>query len=253
MAKVAKQAKTQRPSRKELRQRQELERVQGTVVPFSSEGAANEDRKPLARLTCKSTAQKKYLATIRSNALTVGTGPAGTGKTYVCTAFAAEELREKRVKRIIVTRPAEAADDGMGYLPGDIMEKFAPYFEPFKRVLIQYFGETHLEYLLKKGIVEIAPIGFLRGMTFEDAIVLLDEAQNTTPKQMKLFLTRIGENTKVIVNGDTDQKDIKGPSGLEDILKRLPDCPDVGFFEFTEEDIVRSGLVKDILKRYRNP
>lgn len=254
MGKAAKQT-THRPSRKQQRLQQEMQsRAEGNVVSLISVGdAVNDDRKTSVRLTCKSKAQKNYLATIRSNALTVGTGPAGTGKTYVCTAYAAEELREKRVKKIIVTRPAEAADDGIGYLPGDVMEKFAPYFEPFKRVLVQYFGETHLEYLIKKGIVEIAPIGFLRGLTFEDAVVLLDEAQNATPKQMKLFLTRIGENTKVIVNGDTDQKDIKGKSGLDDILGRLSDCPDVGFFEFTEDDIVRSGLVKNILKCYRNP
>jgi phosphate starvation-inducible PhoH-like protein len=225
------------------------------VVPmaaYAPSEAANEDRSGPPKLKPMNKAQGQYLTTIQSNLLTLGTGPAGTGKTYVCTAYAAEQLIDRKISKIIVTRPAiEASGKGMGFLPGSIEEKFAPYFEPFRRILVSYFGESNLEYMIKKGRVEIAPLEYLRGLTFENAFVILDEAQNTTPAQMKLFLTRIGEYSTVVVNGDTDQKDIKGLSGLEDAIQRLGDCPDVAQFEFTELDIVRSGLVREILKRYR--
>lgn len=200
----------------------------------------------------KGQAQHHYLTMIERETITIGTGPAGTGKTLVPTSYACEQLRDQKIERIIITRPAvEASEKGLGFLPGTVEEKMAPYLEPFKRIFHQYFGETHFDYMVKKGIIEIAPIEYLRGLTFENAVVILDEAQNTTPKQMKLFLTRIGEYAKVIITGDTDQKDIKGLSGLEDAMRRLDGCPDIGQYEFTEEDIVRSGIVREILKRYR--
>lgn len=219
--------------------------------------AANSDQyaAPVVRqrvpLAAKTEAQGHYMISMKSKQLTLGVGPAGTGKTYVCTTYAAQLLADKDVQKIIVTRPAIEAGGGLGFLPGTIEEKFAPYFAPFQQVLQEFFGKTHLEYLLKRGVIEIAPLEYIRGLTFDNAFVILDEAQNTTPTQMKLFLTRLGEYSRVVINGDTDQKDIKGLSGLEDACQRLRGLSAVGICEFTEDDVVRSGLVKDILQRYR--
>lgn len=196
-------------------------------------------------------AQGHYILAMKSNQLTFGLGPAGTGKTFVCATYAAQLLEQGKIKKLIVTRPAIEAGRGMGFLPGTIEEKFAPYFAPFKQVLEAYFGRSHLEYLIRHGIVEIAPLEYIRGLTFDDAFVILDEAQNTTPAQMKLFLTRLGNYSTVVVNGDIDQKDIEGISGLEDAVSKLSGLDRVDCVEFTEDDVVRSGLVRDILKRYR--
>ena len=175
-----------------------------------------------------------------------------THNTFVCTKFACEELEASRISKIIVTRPAiEAADEQMGFLPGTLEEKFAPYFQPFREIFVEHFGASHLDNLMKRGRIEVAPMAYIRGLTFRDAFIILDEAQNTSPKQMKLFLTRVGENTTVVVNGDTDQKDIKGLSGLEDLIARVGGMPSVGHIAFEDDDIVRSGFVKDILTRYR--
>lgn len=202
-------------------------------------------------LRAKTEAQGHYILNIKSKQLTFGLGPAGTGKTYVCTMLACQALAEKQVEKIIVTRPAVEAGGGLGFLPGSIEEKFAPYFAPFKHVFEAYFGAAHTEYLIKRGFIEIAPLEYIRGLTFDNAFVILDEAQNTTPKQMKLFLTRLGEYARVVVNGDTDQQDIEGLSGLQDAVNRLEGMERISVCEFDEDDIVRSGLVRDILKRYR--
>lgn len=217
------------------------------------EGPAPRRRKPLRALEAKTEAQGHYMIAIQGNQLTFGTGPAGTGKTYICTRMACEALNNGDIKKIIVTRPAvEASDGGMGFLPGDISEKFAPYFAPFRAVMDEVLGASHVDNLIKLGKIEIQPLEYIRGLTFDDAMVILDEAQNTTPGQMKLFLSRIGENARVVVNGDISQKDIPGDSGLEDAMHRLRGLNKVGYVEFTEDDIVRSGLVKEIIKRYRN-
>lgn len=155
------------------------------------------------------------------------------------------------VSKVIVTRPAVEAGRGLGFLPGTLEEKFEPYFAPFRHILSSLLGASHLDYLIKREQIVIAPLEFIRGLTFDDCIVILDEAQNTTPEQMKLFLTRLGERSVTIVNGDVSQKDIPGKSGLEDAMERLKDLRQVGIVMFEEGDIVRSGLVKDILLRYR--
>ena len=213
------------------------------------EGHARYER---PRLAAKTEAQGHYLVSMESKQLTFGIGPAGTGKTYVCTTYGAQLLEDKKVSKLIVTRPAIEAGRGLGHLPGTIEEKFEPYFAPFKQVLEEFFGKSHLEYLIKRGYIEIAPLEYIRGLTFDDAFVILDEAQNTTPGQMKLFLTRLGEHSRIVINGDTDQQDIHGLSGLQDAQRRLDKLNRVGMCEFTEEDVVRSGLVKDILLRYRS-
>jgi len=207
-----------------------------------------KERKPLE---AKTEAQAHYIMGIEANTLTFGVGPAGTGKTYICTRIGAKLLDEKRISRLVVTRPAVEAGGGLGFLPGTIHEKFAPYFAPFRDVLEDYFGKSHVEYLIKTGAIEIQPLEYIRGLTFDDAFVILDEAQNTTPGQMKLFLSRIGNYSRVVVNGDVTQKDIDGVSGLEDAMDRLEGLKGVGIIEFDEDDIVRSGICKEIMKRYR--
>lgn len=211
-------------------------------------------RKPVKPLAAINEAQGQYMCAIDGRQLTFGLGPAGTGKTYICTRMACDMLDNKEIEKIIVTRPAvEASDGGMGFLPGDIHEKFAPYFAPFRAVFEEVWGPGKTDYLIKSGVIEIAPLEYIRGLTFKNAFVILDEAQNTTVGQMKLFLTRLGEDAKVVINGDISQKDIPGQSGLEDAVNRLQGLNQyVYVHEFTEDDIVRSGIVKAILLRYRN-
>ncbi|QVD49309.1 phosphate starvation-inducible protein [Xanthomonas phage vB_XciM_LucasX] len=255
-------AKPKKSSRRSSREEiQELEAtgrqpLRSSKTSKSAQRRADEawNRSSNKPLTCKNEAQKNYLATIRSNMLTIGVGPAGTGKTYVCTKFAAIELDEGRADGIVVVRPIVEAGGGIGFLPGDVADKTAPYQVPFMEVLEEHYGKSHLENLVNgtyPKVVFIAP-EFIRGRTFANKVVILDEAQNMTPLQMKTFLTRIGEGSKVIINGDIDQVDITGPSGLKDAMDKLQGLTDVGIAEFTEDDIVRSGLVKDILKRYRS-
>lgn len=252
MAKSAPKAK--RPTKKEVRAERRSSRRSGNVTEITPgvSPELDERRRQPTRLSYKTQAQYHYMDSIRKNILTIGDGPAGTGKTFVCTKFACEELEASRISKIIVTRPAiEAADEQMGFLPGTLEEKFAPYFQPFREIFVEHFGASHLDNLMKRGRIEVAPMAYIRGLTFRDAFIILDEAQNTSPKQMKLFLTRVGENTTVVVNGDTDQKDIKGLSGLEDLIARVGGMPSVGHIAFEDDDIVRSGFVKDILTRYR--
>lgn len=199
--------------------------------------------------------QERYITAIKHKPIIVGTGLAGTGKTFVATALAADMLKAKDFERIVVTRPVLQADEDLGFLPGDISEKFAPYFRPVYEVLRERLGSGYLGYCLKPEVetVLVAPFAYLRGMTFKDSIVLLDEAQNTTVNQMKLFLTRIGEGSKVIINGDVNQCDLpKGvKSGLVDLLERLNiNDVDIPVIEFTKEDSVRSPVCSLALKIY---
>ncbi len=204
-------------------------------------------------LVCKTAAQQHYLDTIQSNNVTVCIGPAGTGKTYVSVKYAAQQLDDARIKRIVVVRPIIESGGGMGFLPGDEAEKTAPYKVPFLEVLEEHYGKPHLEAKLNgasPSIMFVAP-EFIRGRTFNDAFVILDEAQNMTCDQMKTFLTRLGEETQCVIEGDIDQVDIKGRSGLLDAIEILDGLDNVGRMEFTEEDIVRSGFCKAVLLRYR--
>lgn len=199
---------------------------------------------------CQTKVQSQYRSQIESKRLIFGVGAAGTGKSYICVSQACKMLIAKDINHIILTRPAVEAGETLGYLPGEVEEKWAPYFRPFKDIFLEWFGESHLEYMLKKNIIEIAPLAYIRGRTFDNSFIILDEAQNTTPGQMKLFLTRMGRNSTVVVNGDTTQKDIQGQSGLEDAIKRFRDMPDCAMTEFTIADVVRDGMVMEILKRY---
>lgn len=205
-------------------------------------------------IEARNEAQAHYLISLDNKSLTFATGEAGCGKTFLATAVAAQRLLDKEVERIIVTRPVLQAEEDLGFLPGDMAEKFAPFFRPVYDVLQKRLGASFLEYCLKPEVakVEIAPFAYMRGRTFENAVVILDEAQNVTASQMKMFLTRMGENVTVIVNGDVTQCDLPGnvKSGLEDALKRFRPSRQVGLIEFTAEDCVRSELCKVALQAY---
>lgn len=195
--------------------------------------------------------QKKYINAIKNNCLTFGLGPAGTGKSYCAGGVAAEAMQNGQIERIIITRPAVEAGESLGFLPGDVDEKFSAYIDAFLDILNLRLGAGTVKYLMRHGRIVAAPLAYMRGRTFaEDTFVILDEAQNTTPAQMKMFLTRIGEDCKVVINGDVKQSDIPGANGLSDAVNRLNDLSRVHIHQFEREDIVRSGLVRDVIDRY---
>lgn len=198
----------------------------------------------------KNESQARYLADIEAGDLIYALGPAGTGKTYLACAKAAEELMASRIDKIVLTRPVIEVGQGMGFLPGELEEKYEPYLQPVRQVLTERMGKGAFDYALKMNRIEPVPLGFMRGMTFNDCWVILDEAQNVTPAEMKMFLTRIGENCKVIICGDLDQVDLPGPSGLGDAVNRTAWIPSVRITEFMIEDVVRSGLVMQVLQSY---
>lgn len=197
-------------------------------------------------------AQATYIRAITGSVLTFGMGPAGTGKTFIAASLAAEKLIQREVDRIIITRPAVEAGEELGFLPGELHEKFAPYRAPVRQVLERRLGRGAVEMFLKNEKIVILPLAHMRGWTFENAFVLLDEAQNTTPTQMKLFLTRIGEGSCIVVDGDATQRDVPGPCGLLDGLRRVKDLDKVSVVCFTKADVVRSGLTQQIVEAYEN-
>jgi len=205
--------------------------------------------KPIVAL---SKSQKKYLNSFDTNIITFGVGVAGVGKSFCAASYAANQLKEGRVESIIITRPAVEAGESFGYLKGELKEKYEPYLAPFLSILNERLGVSYVEYLLKVGKIVTSPLAFMRGSTFNDCVVILDEAQNTTPTQMKMFLTRIGKNCTVIIDGDIEQQDVKGVSGLRDAINKLSSVKSVEVIYFGIEDIVRSGIVKDILIAYQN-
>lgn len=202
-------------------------------------------------LEARTELQKRYINAIKNFDVTFGLGPAGTGKTYVAGALACELLEKKQVEKIIITRPAVDAGESLGFLPGELEDKYAPYIAAFRDVLNERLGKSFVEYLMKVGRIEAMPFAYMRGMTFKNCVVILDEAQNATAEQMKLFLTRIGENCKVIIDGDESQADIRN-SGLTDALNRIKHIPSVKVVRFSKSDVVRSGLVQEIVEAYES-
>ena len=194
--------------------------------------------------------QGEYLRAIHENSIIFGIGSAGTGKTYIAATYAAGELFHRRVKKIILTRPNIETGRGLGFLPGTLEEKYAPYLEPFDQIFTNSLGRGFYEYALNKNQIIPKPLGFMRGTTFEDCIVLLDEAQNATRDEMKMILSRIGKNCKIIVSGDQEQSDISN-SGLLDATQRLEGIEDISVVRFRDEDIVRSKLCKQIILAYK--
>jgi phosphate starvation-inducible PhoH-like protein len=196
--------------------------------------------------------QAVYVSSINRNILTFGIGPAGTGKTYVAAAKASEAIMNKSKQKIIITRPVVEAGESLGFLPGELEEKFDPYFAPVKKVFEKFLGKGRLGYCIKNKIIEVMPIAYMRGHSFDDCFVIFDEAQNATATQMKLFLTRIGENTTAVVNGDLNQRDIEYADGLEDAMARVGGLYGVETVHFTQEDVVRSGFVQSVVRAYEN-
>ena len=198
--------------------------------------------------------QKKYLEAIESNTLIFGIGPAGTGKTYLAVLSALKKLKENKIKRIILTRPAVEAGEKLGFLPGDLKEKIDPYLRPLYDAMYEILGLKQSTELIEKGIIEIAPLAYMRGRTLENAYVILDEAQNTTINQMKLFLTRLGFGSKMIVTGDITQSDLPRQvlSGLVKASYILKNLDDINIMYFDETDVVRHPLVQTIIKRFEN-
>lgn len=214
----------------------------------------NIDRRPLKPLNEN---QDRYIQAIKNCNIILGVGDAGSGKTFISASIAAAQLINKDIERIVVTRPMVSAEEEMGFLPGDVSEKFLPFFRPVYDVLKKRLGASFLQYALKPGIekVEVLPFSFMRGRSLEDAFVILDEAQNVTATQMKLFLTRMGENVTVVISGDPGQCDLpKGKvSGLADLIDRIYDCDlNIPVIEFDEEDCVRSDICKTALQLYKN-
>lgn len=200
----------------------------------------------------KNLIQKTYVDSVKQHDIVFGIGPAGTGKTFLAVVMAVQALRNGQVKRIILTRPAVEAGESLGFLPGDLQEKVDPYLRPVYDALFQILGKTATERMMERGVIEIAPLAYMRGRTLDDAFVILDEAQNTTSMQMKMFLTRLGFNSKMIVNGDISQIDLpnKVKSGLIDAKDKLGHVNAIDFVYFMAKDVVRHPVVAEIIKAY---
>ena len=200
----------------------------------------------------KTIGQQNYLKAIEKNTITIGVGPAGTGKTYLAVAEAVAAFRAKTVNRIILTRPAVEAGERLGFLPGDLQNKVDPYLRPLYDALFDMLGpETYGKYL-ERGKIEVAPLAYMRGRTLDDSFIILDEAQNTTREQMKMFLTRLGFGSKIVITGDITQIDLPGGknSGLKDAARILGNVPGIGVIKFSEQDVVRHEIVGSIIKAY---
>ena len=220
-----------------------IEKVMSGVVAITSRGK---------QIKCKTVGQKKYVDAIKKNTVVFGVGPAGTGKTYLAVAMAVKAFKSKDVSRIILTRPAVEAGEKLGFLPGDLQNKVDPYLRPLYDGLFDLLGAETFQKLVEKQAIEVAPLAYMRGRTLDDAFIILDEAQNTTPEQMKMFLTRMGVGSKVVVTGDVTQVDLpeKTRSGLVDALHILKGIDGIAQVYLTEKDVVRHRLVQQIVKAY---
>lgn len=200
----------------------------------------------------KTLGQKKYIDAIENNTITIGVGPAGTGKTYLAVAAAVEAFRAKKVNRIILTRPAVEAGEKLGFLPGDLQQKIDPYLRPLYDALFDMLGAENFQKCHERGDIEVAPLAYMRGRTLDDSFIILDEAQNTTSEQMKMFLTRLGFNSKAVVTGDVTQIDLPDgkKSGLKEVVRILKNIEGISVVRFSEKDVVRHRLVQEIIKAY---
>jgi len=222
---------------------QELTKMSGDCICITTKG------KPVKP---KTIGQEKYVQAISDNTIVIGVGPAGTGKTYLAVAMAVSAFRAKEINRIILTRPAVEAGEKLGFLPGDLQQKVDPYLRPLYDALFDMLGAENFQRYQEKGNIEVAPLAYMRGRTLDDSFIILDEAQNTTPEQMKMFLTRLGFNSKMVVTGDVTQIDLPDGkrSGLVEATKILKNVEDIKTIHFSEKDVVRHKLVQDIIKAY---
>jgi phosphate starvation-inducible PhoH-like protein len=220
----------------------------GDAHPVSEDVA----RVPRGLIRARGPHQKSYMANVRHHDLTFGIGPAGTGKTYLAVACAVESLHSERVRRIVLVRPAVEAGERLGFLPGDLTQKVDPYLRPMYDALYEMMGFDRVARLIERSVIEIAPLAFMRGRSLNESFIILDEAQNTTPEQMKMFLTRIGFGSRAVVTGDLTQTDLPDgrPSGLRDALRLLSNVTGVAFSHFDAGDIVRHPLVQRIVQAY---
>ena len=203
-------------------------------------------------IKCKTIGQKAYVDAIKNNTICFGVGPAGTGKTYLAVAMAVASFKAKEIEKIVLTRPAVEAGERLGFLPGDMQSKVDPYLRPLYDALQEMFGLETYQKLMEKGAIEIAPLAYMRGRTLNNSFIILDEAQNTTKEQMKMFLTRMGDGSKVIVTGDVTQIDLPEgkASGLKHAIKVLEKVDDIAIMRLTHKDVVRHPLVMEIIKAY---
>jgi phosphate starvation-inducible PhoH-like protein len=228
-----------------------IEMVQEDVHPSEVMRADLLEAADGKQVRARTLGQRRYIEAVRSNTVTFGIGPAGTGKSYLAVACAVAALQRKEVNRIILTRPAVEAGERLGFLPGDLMAKVDPYLRPLYDALFELAGMQAAQRLLERGTVEVAPLAFMRGRTLNSSFVILDEAQNTTPEQMKMFLTRLGFGSKMVVTGDVTQIDVQGGrSGLLGIKKLLAGIQGVGFVELGAKDVVRHRIVAEIVEAY---
>lgn len=220
-----------------------VETLAGDCICITSRG------KPVK---AKTLGQKKYCTAIKDHTITFGVGPAGTGKTYLAVALAVTAFRAQEVNRIILTRPAVEAGEKLGFLPGDLQQKVDPYLRPLYDALFDMLGAETYQRYVERGNIEVAPLAYMRGRTLDDSFIILDEAQNTTPAQMKMFLTRLGFNSKMVITGDITQIDLPDGkrSGLKEVLRILRGVEDIAQIRFTEKDVVRHRLVQDIIRAY---
>ncbi|MCM1505962.1 MAG: PhoH family protein [Ruminococcus flavefaciens] len=222
---------------------EQLEELKGDGICLTSSGKI---------LRARTVGQKRYVDMIKDNTIVLGIGPAGTGKTYLAVAMAVKAFREHKVRKIILTRPAVEAGEKLGFLPGDMQDKVDPYLRPLYDALFDMFGAESFARYMEKGIIEVAPLAYMRGRTLDEAFIILDEAQNTTSEQIKMFLTRLGNESRMVITGDITQIDLPDvkKSGLVEAVKVLQGIDDIAIHRFTEKDVVRHKLVQDIIKAY---
>ncbi len=222
---------------------QQLEELSGDGICVTASGKI---------LRARTVGQKRYVDAIKDNTIVLGIGPAGTGKTYLAVAMAVKAFREHKIRKIILTRPAVEAGEKLGFLPGDLQDKVDPYLRLLYDALFDMFGAESFGRYMEKGIIEVAPLAYMRGRTLDEAFIILDEAQNTTSEQIKMFLTRLGNESRMVITGDITQIDLPDTkrSGLVEAIKVLRGIPDIEIHRFTEKDVVRHKLVQDIIKAY---
>ena len=222
---------------------QELEELGGDGICVTASGKI---------VRARTVGQQRYTDLIRDNTIVLGIGPAGTGKTYLAVAMAVRAFRSHKIKKIILTRPAVEAGEKLGFLPGDMQDKVDPYLRPLYDALFDMFGAESFARYMEKGIIEVAPLAYMRGRTLDEAFIILDEAQNTTSEQIKMFLTRLGNDSRMVITGDITQIDLPDTrkSGLVEAVKVLRGIDDIAIHRFSEKDVVRHRLVQDIIKAY---